>query len=63
MTTDEIAKIFADAKDAPTSFEDETWLEGFEDGRQIIAYRFAEIAFPKDMKARRAFCKVAKVKL
>lgn len=38
---DVIAKVFSDAKDAPTSFEPEEWLEGFEDGRQIIAERIA----------------------
>jgi hypothetical protein len=36
-----IAETFAAAKDAPTSFEDEQWLEGFEDSRQMIAGRLA----------------------
>ncbi len=63
MTPEEIARIFGLAKEAPTSFEDEQWLEGFEDGRQMIAYRFAETIFPNDSKALRTFCKAAKVKL
>lgn len=45
MTTSEIidlvAKVFAESKDAPTSFEDETWIEGFQDGRAIVAERMA----------------------
>jgi hypothetical protein len=36
-----VAMVFRDAKDAPTSFEDEEWLEGFESGRQMIAERVA----------------------
>ena len=39
--TELIARVFKDAKDAPTSFEPEEWLEGFEDGRKIIAERIA----------------------
>lgn len=63
MDSAQIAKIFADAKDAPTSFENEDWLEGFEDARQIIAFRFASTLFPDDVKAQRKFCDVAKVDL
>lgn len=36
-----VARVFREAKDAPTSFEDEKWLDGFEDGRQIIGERVA----------------------
>lgn len=36
-----VADTFALAKDAPTSFEDEQWLEGFEDARCMIAVRLA----------------------
>lgn len=45
-----VEQTFNDAKDAPTSFEDETWLEGFEDGRQIIAHRLA-LALPEADRA------------
>jgi hypothetical protein len=53
-----IAGIFADAKDAPTSFEPEEWLEGFEDGRGMIAHRIA-LALPE--ADRRAFLVAARV--
>lgn len=36
-----VASVFKDAKGAPTSFEDQEWIEGFQDGRAIIAYRLA----------------------
>lgn len=38
---DTVARVFAEAKDAPSSFESEDWLEGFEDGRCMIAVRLA----------------------
>lgn len=37
-----VTETFALAEDAPTSFEDEQWLEGFEDARQMIAVRLSE---------------------
>lgn len=37
-----VVKTFADAKNAPTSFEDEQWLEGFEFARRFIATHLAE---------------------
>jgi hypothetical protein len=36
-----VAATFRDAKDAPTSFEDQQWLEGFEFARLAIAERLA----------------------
>jgi hypothetical protein len=39
---DIVAPVFRDAEDAPTSFEPEEWLEGFEDGRQMVAERIAQ---------------------
>lgn len=36
-----VAKTFALAEDAPTSFEDENWLEGFEAARCMIAVRLS----------------------
>jgi rubrerythrin len=36
-----IAGVFRDAKDAPTSFEPEEWIEGFQDARSMIAERIA----------------------
>jgi hypothetical protein len=36
-----VADVLKLAKDAPTSFEPEQWLEGFEDGRKMIAERVA----------------------
>ena len=36
-----VADVFRDARDAPTSFEDQRWLDGFEDGRRIIAERLS----------------------
>jgi len=37
-----MAETFALAEDAPTSFEDEEWLDGFEAARCMIAARLAE---------------------
>lgn len=36
-----IAKVFSDAEDAPTSFEPEEWIEGFQYARSAIACRIA----------------------
>lgn len=36
-----VAATFALAKGAPTSFESEEWLEGFEDARCMIAVRIS----------------------
>ena len=36
-----VAAVFAAAKDAPTSFEDQDWLEGFEAARCMIAVRMS----------------------
>jgi len=37
-----IAEVFAEAKDAPTSFEPEDWIEGFQFARAAIAERLAD---------------------
>jgi hypothetical protein len=36
-----VAETFATAKDAPTSFEPQEWLEGFEAARCMIAVRLS----------------------
>lgn len=41
LDVDKVAETFAAAKEAPTSFEDEQWLEGFEAARRMIAERLA----------------------
>jgi len=49
-----IAEVFAEAKDAPTSFEPEEWIEGFQFARAAIAERLAgrfarmDASFDKD---------------
>jgi hypothetical protein len=58
LALDVLARTFADAKDAPTSFEDPMWLDGFEDARGIIAHRLA-LALPEG--ERRAFLAAAGV--
>lgn len=37
-----VAKVFSDAEDAPTSFEPEQWIEGFQFARSAIACRIAD---------------------
>lgn len=37
-----IAEVFADAKHAPTSFEPEDWIGGFQFARAAIAERLAD---------------------
>ena len=46
LNSSDIAKVFAAAKDAPTSFESEEWLGGFEFARQTLACRLAVRLLP-----------------
>lgn len=38
-----IAEVFSDARHAPTSFEPEQWIEGFQFAREAIAHRLAQL--------------------